>query len=63
MQKGGFDAGKEAEKEKLATQVEQIYVKYPNSIYSSYLKPNLAKYKANEARRNEFYKNMRQKPE
>lgn len=59
MQKGGFDTGKEAEKEKLATQVEQIFVQYPNSIYSSYLKPNLEKFKSNEAKRNEFYKNMK----
>lgn len=65
MQKGGFDAGKEAEKEQLTNQVEQIFEQYPNSIYSSYLKPNLEKYKANEAKRNEFYKNIKQpqKPE
>jgi len=51
MQKGGFDTGKEAEKERLTNQVEQIIVQYPNSIYSSYFKPNLEKYKADEIRR------------
>lgn len=63
MQKGGFDTGKEAEKERLTNQVEQIIVQYPNSIYSSYFKPNLEKYKADEARRNEFYKNIKKQPE
>lgn len=65
MQKGGFDTGKEVEKQQLANKVEQIFEQYPNSIYLSYLKPNLEKYKANEAKRNEFYKNIKQpqKPE
>ncbi|MGI8788057.1 MAG: hypothetical protein ACR2HG_09885 [Pyrinomonadaceae bacterium] len=63
MQKGEFDTGKEAEKQQLTNGVEQILEKYPNSIYSSYLKPNLEKYKTNEARRNDFYKNVKQKPE
>lgn len=65
MQKGAFDTGEEAKKEHLANQVEQIFTQFPNSIYSSYLKQNLEKYKANEAKRNEAYKNMKlgQKPE
>lgn len=65
MQNDGFNTGKEAEKESLINQVEQIIEKYPTSIYSGYLKPNLAVYKAKEAKKNEFYKNIRQaqKPE
>jgi len=63
MQKGGFSTGKEAEKEKLTKQVEQIIVRYPNSIYSSHLKPNLEKFRARETKRDEFYKTIKQKPE
>lgn len=65
MQKGLFDTGKEVEKQKLTTQVEQIIERYPNSIYSSYLKPNLEKSRARETKRDEFYKNIKpsQKPE
>lgn len=65
LQNGAFDTGEEAKKEQLSAQVEQIFTQFPNSIYSSYLKPNLEKYKANEAKRNEAYKNMKlgQKPE
>jgi hypothetical protein len=65
LQNGSFDTGEDAKKEQLSAQVEQIFTQFPNSIYSSYLKPNLEKYKANEAKRNEAYKNMKlgQKPE
>lgn len=65
MQKGGFSTGEEMEKQQLTNQVEQIIEKYPNSIYSGYLKPNLEEYKAKEVKRNEFYKNIKQaqKPE
>ena len=48
MQNGAFNTGKDAKKEQLMTQVEQIIVQYPNSIYSDYLKPNLEKYKAHQ---------------
>ena len=60
IQKGAFDTEKEAEKEQLTKQIEQIIVQYPNSVYSSYLKANLEKYKADEVKRNEFYKNIKQ---
>lgn len=63
MQKGGFSTSKDAEKENLTKQVEQILVQYPNSIYSGYLKTNLEKFRARETKRDEFYKNMKQKPE
>lgn len=48
MQKGAFNTGNEAKKEQLSNQVEQIFVQYPNSVYASYLKPNLEKYKARQ---------------
>lgn len=65
MQAGSFNTSNEAAKEKLVSQVEQIIEKYPSSTYSMYLRPNLEKYKANEERRNKFYKNIKQsqKPE
>lgn len=65
MQKDSFDIGKDETKTKLVNEVEQIVQKYPNSIYSGYLGKSLEKFKANEAKRSEFYKNMKQsqKPE
>lgn len=65
IQRGSFYKEKEAEKEQVINQVEQVVQSYPNSVYSSYLKPNLEKYRENEAKRNEAYKNMRkgQKPQ
>ena len=65
LQNDGFNTGKDTEKESLINQVEQIIEKYPNSIYSGYLKLNLEEYKAKEVKRNEFYKNIKQaqKPE
>jgi hypothetical protein len=65
MQKGDFDTGKDEEKAELISQVEQIIEKYPNSTYSGYLKQNLTKFKVSEAKRDEFYKNIKQpkKPE
>lgn len=62
MQNSSFSTGKDTE-EQLTKQVEQILEKYPNSVYSSYLKPNLEKARAREAKRDEFYKNIKQKPE
>ncbi|MEP6849544.1 MAG: hypothetical protein ABI999_11860 [Acidobacteriota bacterium] len=65
MQYSAFGADRDEEKQQLTDQVEQIIAKYPQSIYSGYLKTNLEKFKANEAQRNEFYKNMKvgQKPQ
>ncbi|MGH9820086.1 MAG: hypothetical protein ACRD43_07930, partial [Pyrinomonadaceae bacterium] len=65
MEDGSFDTGKDEEKQQLTDQVEQTFTKYPQSIYSGYLKTNLEKYKAHETQRNEFYKNMNvgQKPQ
>lgn len=60
MQAGEFSKSKDEEKEKIVREVEQLIVQYPNSIYSSYLKPNLEKYKANEERRIEFMKKSKQ---
>lgn len=64
-QNNSFSTGKEDEKTKLSAQVEQIVIDYPNSIYSAYLKRSLEEFKMREAKRNEFYKNMRlnRKPE
>ncbi|MEP6849543.1 MAG: hypothetical protein ABI999_11855 [Acidobacteriota bacterium] len=65
MQDGTFYTDKDETKRQLTDQVEQIATRYPQSIYSSYLKTNLEKYKAHEAQRNEFYKSMKvgQKPQ
>lgn len=60
MQAGEFNTSKDEEKEKLVGDVEQIIVQYPNSIYSSYLRTNLEKYKASEEKRNEFMRKIRQ---
>lgn len=57
MQTGGFNTDKAEIKQQLIEQVEQILLQHPNSVYSSYLRPNLEKYKADEARRNKLYKN------
>ncbi len=62
MQSGGFNTGKEEEKQELIEQVEQIIERYPDSIYSSYLKPNLEKYKVDELRRKESLKKAIIKP-
>jgi hypothetical protein len=42
------------EKAKLVNQVEQIIERYPNSTYSAYLKPSLEKFKAHDAKLEEF---------
>jgi hypothetical protein len=60
MQVGEFDTGKDEEKAKLVRQVEQILVQYPNSVYSSYLKTNLEKFKVKEERRQKFKENLKQ---
>lgn len=60
MQVGEFDTSKDEEKENLVREIEQIIVQYPNSIYSSYLKPNLEKYKVSEEKRNEFMRKLKQ---
>lgn len=63
MQRGEITAEKETERQKFSAQAEQILTQFPDSVYSEYLKLNLAKYIADESRRNEMYKNLRQKPE
>jgi len=62
MQNDGFNTGKEEEKQQLIEKVEQIVGRYPDSIYSKYLKPNLEKYKADELRRKEFFQKVMKKP-
>jgi hypothetical protein len=62
MQKGSFDTSNSAEKQSLIGLVEQIIVEHPNSVYTSYLRPNLEKYKIAEARRQEMMNKM-QKPQ
>jgi hypothetical protein len=42
------------EKVKLVNEVEQIIERYPNSTYSAYLKPSLEKFKAHDAKLEEF---------
>lgn len=59
MQKGGFDTDKDKEKEYLISTVEQIILQYPNSAYSSCLKPKLEEYKLKEKKRDEFYRKIR----
>jgi hypothetical protein len=53
LQTGAFDTGKEEIKRELTASIEEIITRYPNSMYSGYLKPNLEKYKADELRRKE----------
>lgn len=60
MQVGEFDTGKDEEKAKLVRQVEQILEQYPNSVYSSYLKKNLEKFKLSEEKRQKFKENLKQ---
>jgi hypothetical protein len=60
MQTSEFNTSKDEEKEKLVRDVEQIIVQYPNSVYSSYLRTNLEKYKASEEKRNEFMRKLKQ---
>jgi hypothetical protein len=65
MQRGEFQTENSDEKTKLVSEVEQIIERYPNSIYSNYLKPNLAKFRASEAKRQEFLQklqNQKEKP-
>jgi len=63
MQRGEITVEKETERQKFAAQAEQISEQFPNSVYSSYLKSKLEKYKVDEIRRNETYKNITRKPE
>lgn len=63
MQRGEITVEKETERQKHFTLAEQIFEQFPNSVYSGYLKTNLAKYKADEAKRNEIYKIINRKPE
>lgn len=60
MQKGLFTSGKETEREQNTTLVEQIIVRHPNSVYSNYLKVNLANSRIRGAKRDEFYKDIKQ---
>lgn len=52
MQTGEFYSSKDEEKN--VSEVEQIILQYPNSVYSKYLKPNLDKFKENREKRREF---------
>lgn len=49
---------KSGERAKLQQKVEQIVNRYPNSFYAESLRQSLVKYRANEARRQEFTKKM-----
>lgn len=55
LQKAAFDTGKEERKQELIAKVEQILVLHPYSVYSTYLGPNLKKYKEDEAKRNRTF--------
>lgn len=61
-----FDINKNEDKDKLAEQVKRIVEKYPNSLYSEYLKRSIEKYKKSEVRRREsrkqFQDNQEKKP-
>ncbi len=54
MQKGAFDTDIESNKRELISNLEQILIEHPGSVYSSYLRPNLEKFKADEIRRKEM---------
>lgn len=51
MQTGNFGTSDSAIAEKLVSDVENLITEFPNSTYTSYLKPNLELFKANEQRR------------
>lgn len=51
MQRGEFSTSDENKKQELIAAVEEIVILHPTSTYSSYLKTNLEKYKADELRR------------
>jgi hypothetical protein len=58
MQKGTFDEFREKEKADLVATVENIVNKFPNSVYSKYLRENLENFKRDEVKRKSFYKNI-----
>lgn len=57
MQRSSFNTEDRSKKQALTSEIEQILSEYPNSVYSSYLRPNLEKFKADELRRKEMLKN------
>lgn len=63
MQKGSFDASDELRKQEVIATVDQIVLNYPVSVYSSYLRPNLEKFKIDEARRKEAMQKAVIKPQ
>lgn len=56
MQRSSFNTEDPSKKHDLISEIEQILSDYPNSVYSSYLRPNLEKFKADEVRRKEMLK-------
>lgn len=62
MQGSGFDTRDETKKQELISEVDQILVEHPNSIYSNYLGPNLEQFKRNEAKRKEMLEKMLIRP-
>jgi hypothetical protein len=60
LQKGEFQTSEDEEKTGLLAEVEQLVQKYPNSIYSGYLRQNLEKFQANEERRKRFVEKLKQ---
>lgn len=60
LQKGAFDTDDESTKQELISTVDQILNEHPESVYSSYLRPNLEKFKADEIRRKEMLKKAMQ---
>lgn len=53
MQYGVLDTGEATKKQRLISKIEEILSAHPGSTYSSYLRPNLEKFKADEIRRKE----------
>lgn len=62
IQKGLFTSDKDVDKKQNILVVEQIIQRFPNSVYSSYLKTNLEKSRVTETKRNEFYKRLKPPP-
>jgi hypothetical protein len=52
LQNGSLDVSDAERKSQLISLVEGLIEQHPDSVFSNYLKPNLAKYKAAEERRN-----------
>ena len=56
MQKGSFNTDEDLKKEELSRKVEQIFTLFPESVYSTYLKENMDKYRADELKRKVIFK-------